>query len=245
LELVTANPPGRGDIVFEKVAPRGEQAEEGYAIDVGRERVTVSAAGAAGFFHGVQTLRQLRGGSWPAVAIGDRPRFAWRGLMIDVARRFRSVEWLRALVDRMAELKLNVLHLHLTDDQGWRLPSRRFPKLVEVGSRRRGPAGEEGGAYTEAELRELIAHAARRHVRVVPEIDGPGHVTAALAAYPDLSCRAVPLPVPTNWGTFEDVLCVGSESPFVLLDGLIEEIGAVFPDPLVHVGGDEVPRTRW
>ena len=241
LPVVTSNPPAPGEFVFEKADPKQALGDEGYSLAISPERVTISATGPAGYFYGVQTLDQLFAeGSLPALALTDRPRFAWRGLMVDVARRARSAAWLNRLIDVMAHYKLNVLHWHLTDDQAWRLPSARFHELGQV----RG-TWDPAGAYTPAEVAALVAHAAARHIRLIPEIDVPGHVSAAVAAYPDLSCRAVKIPVPSTWGTFDDVLCPGSEAPFVFLAGVLDEVAAAFPAPLVHLGGDEVPRTRW
>lgn len=233
--LVTSNPPEDGDLIMERRAG----GDESYTLEITPTRAR--ATGDAGLMHAAHTLFQLSfvTEGLPALTLTDRPRFRWRGLMIDVARHFRSAEWLKRVVDQLAIYKLNVLHLHLTDDQGWRLPVRSLPKLTEEAGVR------HGGAYTTAEIQDLVAHAAARGVHVVPEIDLPGHVTAALAAYPDLSCRAVKVPVASTWGTFFDVLCPGSESPFVFAEKVITEAAQSFPPPYIHLGGDEVPRDRW
>jgi len=224
--------PADGDVALE-LEPDAA-APEAYTLAIERTRIRLVAASAAGLARGVQTLLQLAP-DFPVLSIADRPRFAWRGLMVDVARHFRDAAWLHRVLDRMARYKLNVLHLHLTDDQGWRLRSAKFPRLTQ----------HIRVSYTPEEIAALVAHAARLGIQVVPEIDVPGHVTAALAAYPDLGCRSVKLPVPDTYDTFYDVLCPGSESPFVLLSGLLPEVARQFPDAPVHLGGDQVPRARW
>ncbi|WP_282086821.1 beta-N-acetylhexosaminidase [Streptomyces tendae] len=243
--------------------------EEGYGLTVSPHGVLLRAASPAGLLRGVQTVRQLlpyealsgrpvRGVPWelPAVEITDVPRHAWRGSMLDVARHFQPVSYLRRYVDLLALHKLNVFHLHLTDDQGWRMPVAAHPRLTEVGGRRAesmvGPAGTDrfdgvphGGAYTRAELRELVAYAAERGVSVLPETGVPGHVRAALAAYPELGTDpARRLDVWTHWGVCENVLGTGDH----VLDffrTVLDEVMDVFPSPYVHLGGDEVPTTEW
>ncbi|GAA5049697.1 beta-N-acetylhexosaminidase [Streptomyces similanensis] len=243
--------------------------EEGYGLTVSPHSVLLRAATPTGLLRGVQTLRQLlppealapaapRAERWdlPCTEITDVPRHDWRGLMIDVARHFHDAATLRRQIDLLALHKLNVLHLHLTDDQGWRMPVAAYPRLTTVGARRaesmRGPDGStrfdgrpHGGAYTRAELTGLVAHAARRGVSVVPEIGMPGHVRAALAAYPHLGNRPDrALDVWTRWGVCDTVLGVHDE----VLDfcrAVLAEVMEVFPAPYVHLGGDECPTTEW
>ncbi|MFK4799606.1 beta-N-acetylhexosaminidase [Streptomyces sp. MPA0124] len=243
--------------------------DEGYGLTVSCRGVLLRAARPAGLLHGVQTVRQLlpygalsarpeRGVPWelPAVEITDVPRHAWRGSMLDVARHFQPVSFLRRYVDLLALHKLNVFHLHLTDDQGWRMPVAAHPRLTEVGGRRAesmvGPAGSDrfdgvphDGAYTRAELRDLVAYAAERGVSVLPETGVPGHVRAALAAYPELGTDPERrLDVWTHWGVCENVLGPGDH----VLDffrTVLDEVMDVFPSPYVHIGGDEVPTTEW
>ncbi|MEV4946836.1 beta-N-acetylhexosaminidase [Streptomyces sp. NPDC053755] len=226
--------------------------DEGYGLTVGTGGVLLRAARPEGLFAGVQTLRQLLpaealsdgpvpGVEWsvPCVQITDRPRFPWRGAMLDVSRHFRPVAFLRRYVDLLALHKLNVLHLHLTDDQGWRMPVAAYPRLTEIGGL------PHGGAYTRGELADLVRHAAGRGVTVVPEIEMPGHVRAALAAYPHLGNRPDrPLGVWDRWGVCDTVLGVHDE----VLDfcrTVLDEVMDVFPSPHVHVGGEECPTAEW
>ncbi|MBB4911747.1 beta-N-acetylhexosaminidase [Actinophytocola algeriensis] len=243
--------------------------DEGYALTVGEQAVVLRARRLAGLRHGVQTIRQLlpaealgdtpvSGVPWalPCVDVTDSPRLPWRGAMLDVARHFQPVRYLRRFVDLLALHKLSVLHLHLTDDQGWRMPVAAFPALTEIGGLRSetqlGPAGSDrfdgvphGGAYTTAELRGLVDYAAERGVRVVPEIEMPGHARAALAAYPHLGSQpGRRLPVWTGWGISESVFGV-TEETMEFCRTVLGEVMDVFPGEHVHIGGDEVPWTEW
>jgi hexosaminidase len=243
--------------------------DEGYALTVSEQAVVLRARRAAGLRHGVQTIRQLLpaealgevpapGVPWalPCVEVTDAPRLPWRGAMLDVARHFQPVGFLRRFADLLALHKLTVLHLHLTDDQGWRMPVAAYPALTEVGGLRSstqlGPAGSvrfdgvpHGGAYTAAELRGLVEYAAERGVRIVPEIDLPGHARAALAAYPWLGNRPDRrLPVWTQWGISEAVFGVHDRA-LDFLRTVLGEVMDVFPGEHVHIGGDEVPVTEW
>lgn len=235
-----------------------ELPPEGYRLTVCRDRVVVAASSAAGAFYAVQTMRQLLpaeiyrrapipGVVWrmQCVEMEDAPRFGWRGGMLDVARHFMPIDFLFRFVDLLAMHKLNVLHLHLTDDQGWRFESKRYPRLTEVGSWRTETAGDgkpHGGFYTQDDLRDLVEYAARRFVTVVPEIEMPGHMTAAIAAYPDLGHS--PVSVATEPGIFDAVLNL--EEPAVrFCTDILEEVLEVFPGRFVHIGGDECPTTQW
>ncbi|MGW8748723.1 beta-N-acetylhexosaminidase [Streptomyces sp. WAC 04229] len=243
--------------------------DEGYGLTVSPRGVLLRAARPAGLLRGVQTVRQLlpyealsgrpvRGVPWelPAVEITDVPRYAWRGSMLDVARHFQPVSYLRRYVDLMALHKLNVFHLHLTDDQGWRMPVAAYPRLTEVGGARAesmaGPAGSDrfdgvphGGSYTRAELRDLVVYAAERGVSVLPEIGLPGHVRAALAAHPELGTDpGRRLGVWTHWGVCENVL--GTDDHVLdFFRTVLDEVMDVFPAPYVHIGGDECPTVEW
>ncbi|MFE9132708.1 beta-N-acetylhexosaminidase [Streptomyces sp. NPDC007355] len=226
--------------------------EEGYGLTVGAEGVLLRAARPQGLLAGVQTLRQLLpvealhgapvpGVAWsvPCVQITDVPRFPWRGSMLDVARRFRPVSYLRRYVDLLALHKLNVLHLHLTDDQGWRMPVAALPRLTEVGGL------PHGGAYTRAELTGLVAYAAERGVTVVPEIEMPGHVRAALAAYPELGNHpGRTYDVWDRWGVCDTILGVHDEA-LDFCRTVLDEVMDVFPSPYVHIGGEECPTAEW
>ncbi|MER8265883.1 beta-N-acetylhexosaminidase [Streptomyces griseus] len=249
----------------------GGLGEEGYGLTVGPEALQLRAAHPTGLLRGVQTIRQLlpaealsggaRGaGSWeaPCVEITDVPDRPWRGAMLDVARRFQPIGFVRRYVDLMALHKLNVLHLHLTDDQGWRMPVDAYPRLISVGSRRagsqQGPTGPDGarfdaepheGSYTKAELRGLVRYAAERGITVVPEIEMPGHVRAALAAYPELGNHpGRELDVWTRWGVCDTILGV-HEGVFDFCRAVLDEVMDVFPSPYIHIGGEECPTTEW
>lgn len=212
---------------------------EGYVLTVSRAAIAVRAGSPEGAFRARATLAVLVGddGEVPIGVIEDAPRFRWRGLHVDVARHFLPPAAIRALVDRMVLLKLDVLHLHLTDDQGFRLPVAGHPELTQVGG--------ADGYYTEEDIRALVRYAAERFVTVVPEVDVPGHVRAILASHPEVSCTGGPLEVPRTWGIFDDVLCVGNEATFQLLGDVLDAVVRLFPGPYLHVGGDEVPPTRW
>jgi hexosaminidase len=229
----------------------------GYELDIAPHRVLLTAAGEAGLLNGVQTLRGLaREESLPCLRIRDAPKLPWRGVLLDVARYHMPLEFLHQFVDVLALHKLNVLHLHLTDDQGWRIDIEGWPRLVDVGAWRSesmvGPAGSDefdgvphGGYYTQAELRELVRYAANRGVMVVPEIEMPGHVRAALAAYPELgNFPERRLPVWTSWGISEDILGV-HDTALEFCREVLRQVTTVFPARYVHIGGDECPTTQW
>ena len=241
---------------------------ERYRLDVASSGVTVRASSLPGFLYAVQTVKQLLpaaffGGeadaatAWtlPCVAIDDAPRFAYRGLMLDVARHFFSKEEVEKIIDLMAFHKLNRLHWHLTDDQGWRIEIKRYPRLTEYGSIRKGTVVKKnwdqydgvpyGGYYTQDEIREVVAYAAARGITVIPEIDLPGHMLAALACYPELGCTGGPYEVWGRWGVADDVLCVGKEKTFEFLENVLGEVMELFPSEYIHIGGDECPKTRW
>jgi hexosaminidase len=234
--------------------------DEGYSLMVSPQAIVLRAASHAGLLNGVQSIRQLLlaqpDNRIPCVDITDRPRFAWRGAMVDVARHFQPVSFLHRFVDLLALHKLNVLHLHLTDDQGWRMPVPRYPALTSIGGWRResmiGPAGStsfdgkpHGGAYTRAELEALVTYASERGVTVMPEIEMPGHARAALAAYPELGNfpnRRVG--VWTGWGVSDTVFGV-RDVTFEFCREVLTEVMDVFPSPYIHIGGDECPTIEW
>ena len=232
-------------------------AEEGYQLKVTAGGARLSARSVAGFQHGVSTLVQLvekrEGGAvLPAVVIEDAPRFAWRGVMVDSARHFPSKAFMLRFLQWMALHKLNVLHWHLTDDQAWRIEIRKYPRLAQVGGWREpayagpGPRPKRiGGYYTQADIREVVAEAGRLGITVVPEIDMPGHATAAMAAYPELAAiDDPPKRVPADWGIYPNVYSL-DESTFRFLDDVLREVMALFPGPFVHIGGDEVQVAQW
>ncbi len=182
----------------------------------------------------------------PAVRIEDAPRFGWRGLLLDCGRHFMTVDYVKRMIDLLAIHKLNRLHWHLTEDQGWRLEIRKYPRLTEIGAWRSYADGSSyGGYYTQQQVREIVAYAERRHVIIVPEIELPGHCRAALAAYPELSCNGGPHTVATRWGVFADVYCAGNDDVFRFLEDVLVEVMELFPGEYIHIGGDEVPKQRW
>lgn len=226
--------------------------DEAYRLAVTAQGITISAATDKGLFWGVQTLRQLlplgksAAVQIPAVRIEDAPAFAYRGFMLDVGRHFYPVTFIKKQLDLLSYYKINVFHWHLTDDQGWRIQIKRYPKLTEIGAWRTEADGSRyGGFYTQAQIRDVVAYARRRNITVIPEIEMPGHSMAALAAYPDLSCTKQQLAVPSTWGVFKDIDCVGDEGTFTFLQNVLDEVIGLFPSPYVHIGGDETPKDRW
>jgi len=243
---------------------------EGYRLESNRDGVTITAPRAAGLFYGVQTLRQLmpadifsrsradrKKWSVPGAAIEDYPRFRWRGMMLDVARYFMPKEFILKFIDELALHKMNSLHLHLTDDQGWRIEIKKYPKLTEVGAWRAETvvrhAGQKpwtfdgerhGGFYTQDDLREIVAYAQERHINIVPEIEMPGHAQAAIAAYPELGNTGEALPVRTVWGVNENIFNA-EESTILFLQDVLAEVVSLFPSPYIHVGGDEAVKAQW
>ncbi len=239
---------------------------EGYRLNVTSDAVTVEAKTPTGLFYGLQTLTQLlfgdhtSGWSVPIVQIVDAPRFAYRGMHLDVGRHFFPVAFIKKYIDLLAMYKMNKFHWHLTDDQGWRIEIKKYPKLTEIGAYRQetvmgknferfdrpyvGDGKPHGGFYSQEEVREVVAYARARYIDVIPEIEMPGHATAALAAYPEFACTDGPFDVPTTWGIFEDVFCPKEET-FQFLEDVLTEVIALFPSQYIHIGGDEVPKVRW
>jgi hexosaminidase len=233
-------------------------AAEAYRLEVSAHRITISATTAAGLFYGAVTLWQLLparpgGGLIPVQTITDAPRYSWRGLMLDSSRHFQSPAFVRSMIDWMAWHKLNVLHWHLTDDQGWRLEIRKYPKLTSVGAWRipASPPGSGtrkpyGGFYTQQQVREIVAFAATRHVQIVPEIDMPGHAQAALAAYPELGAidSHPALPVSAKWGIHSHLFNL-EPGTFEFLQNVLDEVMQLFPSRFIHIGGDEAVKDEW
>ena len=224
---------------------------EAYAIEVAPHRVTVSATSAVGLFYGAVTLWQLlppggATGQIPVQTIRDAPKYAWRGLMLDSARHFQSPAFIRSMIDWMAWHKLNVLHWHLTDDQGWRLEIRKYPRLTSVGAWRVDPDGSRyGGFYTQHEVRDIVRFAATRHVQIVPEIEMPGHATAAVAAYPSVGATSNgSLRVSASWGVHTHLFNLEPDT-FAFLENVLAEVIELFPSPSIHIGGDEAVKEEW
>ncbi len=250
-----------GPVIALSLSTDSELPPEGYQLRISPERVDLFAPDRAGLFHGVQTLIQLlppKGmeTAIPCMNILDHPRFAWRGMHLDVCRHFWSVEFVKKYIDLLARYKMNRFHWHLTDDQGWRIEIKKYPRLTSVGGQRSGsqvgPYSRReydsipyGGFYTQEQIRDVVAYAAARHVTVVPEIEMPGHALAALAAYPQLGCTGGPYAVEKGWGVFEDVFCAGNDSVFTVMQDVLSEVMELFPGEYLHVGGDECPKERW
>ena len=262
---------GRNTIAFVHDSSLGAEA---YALSVTPEGARIRASTDAGAFYGVQTIMQMlppeafgtgkaRGIRWsiPSAAIADSPRFHWRGVHLDVSRHFFPLSFIRTLIDILALHKLNVFHWHLTDDQGWRIEIKKYPRLTSVGAwradregidwnlrepQREGEKATYGGFYTQDEIREIVRYAAERNVTIVPEIEMPAHTTAALAAYPQFSCKGTPLTVTTGalW-PITDIFCAGNDSTFIFLEDILTEVFDLFPGKYVHIGGDEADKTNW
>lgn len=250
---------GKNAIWLKLNSESGDFGMEGYQLEVSSEVIRLSAATAHGLFYGLQTIRQLLPAEiersepasdvvWtvPAVRIVDKPRFSWRGMLLDCGRHFMDKEFVKRYIDLLAYHKMNVLHWHLTEDQGWRIQIRKYPKLTEVGARRTEEDGTVyGGFYSQEDIREVVAYAARKFVTVVPEIELPGHSVAALAAYPQFSCTGGPFEVETRWGVHSDIYCAGNDSSFTFLEDILAEVMELFPSTYIHIGGDEAPKKRW
>ena len=235
---------------------------EAYKLIVNDKRVCISGASEAGVFYGIQTLRkslpvaQDINVNLSAVEIYDKPRFAYRGAMLDVARHFYTVDEVKTFIDMLALHNINRFHWHLTDDQGWRIEIKKYPKLMSVASERKETVvgrwysgiydGKPyGGYYTQDELRDVIDYAAKRHITIIPEVDLPGHMQAALTAYPELGCTGGLYEVRTIWGVSQDVLCVGNDFTLQFVKDVLSEVADIFPSEYIHIGGDECPKVRW
>ncbi len=232
--------------------------EESYHLEISDTGIAI-AASESGFLSAVQTLRQLLPPEWenptnsnpsqavlPIVTIDDSPRFRWRGLHLDVSRHFFTVDDIKRTLDLLALYKFNRFHWHLTDDQGWRIQINSHPELTSIGAWRTEKDGSRyGGFYTQEDVRDVVAYAAERGISVLPEIEMPGHGLAALAAFPQLSCRKKALTIWSGGGIAEDVFCAGREETFALVFDVLDEIATLFPFPLIHIGGDECPKNRW
>ncbi len=245
---------------------------EGYLLEITPRAIRITGGSLQGVFYGIQSLRQMlppeiedpaaaagiASIDLPCLKIEDYPAFEYRGMHLDVARHFFPLDFIKKYIDLMALHKMNNFHWHLTEDQGWRIEIKKYPLLTEVGAWRSetliGHGGRPpfefdgepyGGYYTQDEIREVLAYAAERFVNVIPEIEMPGHATAALAAYPQLGCTGGPYEVITRWGVFHDVFCAGNEEVFGFLEDVLTEVAELFPSPFIHIGGDECPKTRW
>ena len=234
---------------------------EAYLLEVNEDQVTITGSSAAGVFYGIQTLRKSLPVAkdaqvvLPPVRVNDAPRFAYRGMMLDVCRHFFSLDSVKRYIDILALHNINRFHWHLTDDQGWRIEIKKYPQLTQIGSQRKETvigrnSGKYdgipyGGYYTQEEAREIVAYAKDRYITVIPEFEMPGHMQGVLAAFPELGCTGGPYDVWTQWGVSEDVICAGNDKSLELIKDVLAELIEIFPSEYIHVGGDECPKTRW
>lgn len=235
--------------------------KEQYNLDITKTKIHISAFSNQGLFYGIQTFLQVipfekkSEISIPSLKISDQPKLQWRGMHLDVCRHFFSKEFIKKYIDYLAMYKMNTFHWHLTDDQGWRIEIKKYPKLTEVGAWRNGSMIGHytdqtfdniryGGFYTQEEIKEIVAYAKERHITIVPEIEMPGHALAALASYPEFSCAGGPFEVGKTWGVLEDVFCTKDET-FAFLENVLTEVVELFPSEYIHIGGDESPKVRW
>lgn len=234
---------------------------EAYVIAVGKKVIRIEGATPQGVFYGIQTFRKALPKAKaaevviPAVEVKGQPRFGYRGMHLDVCRHFFGVDFVKEYIDMMALHGINTFHWHISDDQGWRFEVKDYPRLIEVGAFREGTVigrntglydhVRHGGYFTREQIRDIVAYAKERYITIIPEVDMPGHMVAALAAYPELGCTGGPYEVEQNWGVFDDVLCAGKEETFRFVFAVLDEVMALFPSEYIHIGGDEAPRTRW
>ncbi len=230
----------------------GKPNHEAYTLAIAVTAIELSAPFETGLHRGLSTLEQILDQEWSESrslttrTIRDQPAFVHRGMLMDVCRHFLPKEVVKDYIDHLAYYKMNTLHWHLTEDQGWRLAIDKYPKLTEVAAWRTELDGSRyGGFYTKEDVREIVAYAEARHVRIIPEIELPGHSQAALAAYPHLSCTGGPIEVANDWGVFKEIYCAGNDSTFIFLKDVLTEVMELFPSPYIHIGGDEAPKYRW
>ncbi len=258
------NDPAITQIIYD-IKVKADAPDEAYGIKAKDNSIRLMGD-ARGLFNATQTLLQLmeqnassnrKKISFPACDIYDYPRFQYRGMHLDVGRHFFSVDFVKRYIDLMALYKFNTFHWHLTEDQGWRIEIKKYPRLTQIGSIRKqtvvgkkfnpfvGDSTPHGGYYTQDQIREVVKYAADRQITIIPEIEMPGHALAALASYPYLGCTKGPYEVATRWGVFPDVFCAGNDSTFTFLENVLDEVIQLFPGKYIHIGGDECPKTRW
>ncbi len=229
---------------------------EGYKLKITGTEIEVLANTDAGLFYALQTVRQLLPADafttsqaklyLPQIEITDKPRFGWRGMLLDCGRHFMDINFVKRYIDLLAYHKMNKFHWHLTEDQGWRIEIKKYPKLTTTSAFRKETDGSiYGGFYSQEQIKEVVAYATARNIMVIPEIELPGHSLAALAAYPELSCTGGPFEVGNEWGVFKDIYCAGNEQTFAFLQDVLSEVIQLFPSPYIHIGGDEAPKFRW
>ncbi|MDG1477230.1 MAG: family 20 glycosylhydrolase, partial [Vicingaceae bacterium] len=241
-----------------KIWPHSKKMKvEEYSLNIKNDSIIIFSGTNEGAIRGIQTLRQLfvdefhsqeKRDTWqlPIVTIKDAPKFKHRGLLLDCSRHFFEKEVIKKYIDLLAFYKMNVLHWHLTEDQGWRIAIDKYPKLTETGAwRTELDSSKYGGFYTKEEIKEIVAYAQERHITVIPEIELPGHSQAAIAAYPHLSCTGEQVDVANDWGVFKEIYCAGNDSVFIFLEDVLTEVMELFPSEYIHIGGDEAPKFRW
>ena len=229
--------------------------KEEYFLKILENQIIIEASSPNGIMHGIQSLRQIvpinenissKKISINCLEIHDFPRFKWRGLLLDCCRHFMQKDFVKRYIDLLAFHKMNILHWHLTEDQGWRIEIEKYPKLTEIGAWRENKDGEKyGGFYTKKDIREIVLYAENRGIEIIPEIELPGHSVAAIASYPHLSCTGDSIKVETDWGVFKDIYCAGNDSVFTFLEDVLEEVIELFPSKYIHIGGDEAPKYHW
>ena len=263
LKIMSSKQSKEGAINLRKEEKNPELKPDAYALKISPEKIEILGGAGAGAFYGLQSLIQLLPPakvtvlSIPAIEIKDEPRFAWRGMHLDVSRHFFSVEFIKKYIDYLASYKLNTFHWHLTDDQGWRVEIKKYPKLQEISAFRNGTlighlgsvperydSIRYGAYYTQEQISDIVDYATNRHIQIVPEIEMPGHAMAALAAYPELACTDGPFETAKKWGVFKDVFCP-TEQTFEFFENVLKEVARMFPGKYIHVGGDECPKDRW
>ncbi|GAB3655747.1 hypothetical protein GCM10028791_27140 [Echinicola sediminis] len=257
LEIATSKKGKSSKVIFLGIQPDGK-SKEGYKLSVNEDQVRIIGNGKAGLFNGIQTLRQMlpadiynsrrqKDVEWriEGAEVEDSPEYPWRGVMLDVSRYFYEKDYVLHLLDMMAMYKMNVLHLHLIDDSGWRLEIKKYPKLTEIGGFRGEGHKRTGGYYTQEEIKEIVAYASLRNIEVIPEVEVPAHTLSAIAAYPFLSCTEEPQKVQVQHSISRELYCVGKESTFNFLEDVFQEVAELFPSQYVHIGGDEANYDRW
>ena len=252
IEEVSRDVNSENTIYFKK---NNQLLNEEYFLKVLENQIIIEASSSNGIMHGIQSLRQivpiqentsLNKLQINCLEIHDFPRFRWRGLLLDCCRHFMQKDFVKRYIDLLAFHKMNILHWHLTEDQGWRIEIDKYPQLTEIGAWRENKDGEKyGGFYTKEDIKEIVLYAENRGIEIVPEIELPGHSVAAIASYPHLSCTGDSIKVETDWGVFKDIYCAGNDSVFTFLEDVLEEVIELFPSKYIHIGGDEAPKYHW
>lgn len=263
-KAVVANDSKDQTLIQLKLSNKHDLGKEAYELIIDDQGIKIEASSEPGLFYGLQSLIQILNTEstyLPHMRITDEPRFAYRGMHLDVGRHIFPVAFIKKYIDMMSHFKFNRFHWHLTEDQGWRIEIKQYPELQKKAAFRSETAigyattrtrdqvtydGQPyGGFYTQEEVKEIVAYASERHIMVIPEIELPGHARAALAAYPHLGCTGGPYETATTWGVFQDIYCAGQESTFEFLENVFDEVLPLFPGPYIHIGGDEAPKSRW